>query len=329
MIPRALGHFITMAAFVLVVLSAWTVGRPAVAADLTVERSDRGAEVRIDGELFAGYLTHSGHLPAVWPIIGPTGKPMTRSWPCGPKVAGEPDDHPHHHSLWFTHGDVNGIDFWTDPRRTRQDVQIKHRDFVTAESLGSTAKIVTQNDWIANGKKVCEDERTLVFGAEPDVRWIDFTVTITASEEDVAFGNTKEGSFGVRTNGPLTVDSKKGARLVNNREQANGDSWGKFANWIDDYGPVDGEQVGIAILSHPNNFRHPTRWHIRTYGLLAANPFGERDFPNDDASFGKQGTFTLPKGDQLTLRYRVLFHRGGPEEADIAEAYERFASDAD
>ena len=27
-------------------------------------------------------------------------------------VPGEAHDHPHHRGLWFTHGDVNGYDFW-------------------------------------------------------------------------------------------------------------------------------------------------------------------------------------------------------------------------
>ena len=53
-------------------------------AEVTVERSEGGAVVKIDGQVFAEYLTHVGHQPAVWPIIGPTGKPMTRQFPMGP-----------------------------------------------------------------------------------------------------------------------------------------------------------------------------------------------------------------------------------------------------
>ena len=37
---------------------------------------------------------------------------MTRNYPMKPGVAGEAEDHPHHRSLWFTHGDVNGVSFW-------------------------------------------------------------------------------------------------------------------------------------------------------------------------------------------------------------------------
>jgi hypothetical protein len=292
------------------------------AADVTVEPSNRGAVVKVDGKPFAEYLTRSGHQPAVWPVIGPTGKAMTRSYPVGPTLDGELTDHPHHHSLWFTHGNVNGRDFWTNHEESHQDSEIKHREFVTIES-GETGKIVTRNDWLSEGKKVCEDERTLLFGEDGFGRYIDFRVSVIASEGDLTFGETKEGSFGVRVSGPLTVDAKQGAHILNSRGQVDENAWGMFANWIDDYGPVDGEVVGIALFSHPDNFRHPTRWHARTYGLLAANPFGDGEFALDDSQ-PKQSALTIPKGDKLDLHYRVLLHSGDPQAANVQGAFAKF-----
>lgn len=291
-------------------------------AEVTVEASEPGAVVKVDGKPFAEYRTRAGHQPAVWPIIGPTGKAMTRSYPDGPLLEGETNDHPHHHSLWFTHGAVNGRDFWTEDKPTAVNSEIKHREFVKLES-GDIGRIVTRNDWISDGAKVLEDERTLVFGEDEFGRYIDFAVTLNATEGDVTFGETKEGSFGVRANAPLTVDSKQGAHLVNSHGHKDGAAWGMFADWIDDYGPVEGETLGIALFSHPSNYRHPTRWHARTYGLLAANPFGEGEFPKD-ASQPKQGPKKLAKGETLPLRYRVLFHSGDPKEAGVQKAYEKF-----
>ena len=121
--------------------------RPSLAhAEVTVERSEHGAVVKIDRELFAEYLMHVGHQPAVWPIIGPTSKPMTRQYPMGPLLPDEKDDHSHHVSLWFAHGNVNGIDFWTDRAKAsaHKDNQIAHREFVTVEPVGGQAKIVTR-----------------------------------------------------------------------------------------------------------------------------------------------------------------------------------------
>ncbi|HEY2415508.1 MAG TPA: PmoA family protein, partial [Pirellulaceae bacterium] len=281
----------------------------------------------IDGQLFAEYLTHVGHQPAVWPIIGPTGKPMTRQFPMGPLLPDEKDDHLHHVSLWFAHGNVNGLDFWTDRAKAaaHKDNQIAHREFVTVDPSDGQAKIVTRNDWISEGQKICEDERTLFFGGNSQTRWIDFSIKVKASEGDVTLGETKEGTFGVRVSGPLTVDAKQGAAIVSSRGQHDAEAWGMFADWVDDYGPVDGETIGIALFNHPSNFRNPTRWHARTYGLLAANPFGDSEFPKD-AVAPKQDAVTIAKGDELALRYRVLLHRGDAEAAGIAEAYKAFAA---
>jgi hypothetical protein len=96
------------------------------------------------------------------------------------------------------------------------------------------------------------------------------------------------------------------------------------AKWVDYTGPVDGETVGIAILSHPKSFRPNTRWHVRGYGLFAANPFGHKDFPKPELS--KQGETTIPKGDELTLHYRVLLHRGETNKEELEKAYKEFAA---
>lgn len=299
----------------------------AAAAELTVERTDGGAVVRIDGELFAEYLTAYKHQPAIWPIIGPTGKPITRSFPLGPLLDTEKDDHPHHHSLWFAHEDVNGHNFWLEPKKNLPPETanvIKHVDFLSTESNGRQAKIVTHNHWLAGKDSlICEDQRTIVFGADEVSRWIDFTIKISATNGAVTFGDIKDGTFSTRVAGSLKADSS--GTLVNSFGQKNVEAWGMPAAWIDNYGTLAGETVGLAMFSHPSNFQHPCRWHARTYGLLCANPFGDRQFPQADI---KQSGYTIEAGDSLTLRYRVLLHKGDTKQAQVAKAYQVFSADA-
>lgn len=279
-------------------------------AEVTAERSASGVVVKLDGKPFAEYVTRSGGKPIVWPIFGPTGKPMTRAYPMTAKGADEKDDHRHHRSLWFTHGNVNGVDFWLEGGRKGK---IEHREFVKVEG-GESATIVARNDWLApDGKKVCKDERTLVFGGDADARWIDFTITLIASEGPVTFGDTKEGGFGVRVAGTMKVDAKKGGRIVSSEGETDQAAWSKQAAWVDYHGPLDGETLGIAIFNHPSSFRYPTHWHVRTYGLFAANTF----------AFG-QGTCKIEKDKSLTLRYRVFLHRGDEKQGKVAETYERY-----
>ena len=297
------------------------------AAEITAERSPHGVIVQIDGQPFTEYLTQSGTKPVLWPIIGPTGKPMTRPWP----IEGKPQlskDHPHHRSLWFSHGSVNGIDFWTEPPLNKKRTgpaktgSIVHRDFTKIKS-GPVAEIVATDDWLSpQGKKVCEDVRGLVFGTEGGTRWIDYTITIRASEGPVKFGDTKEGAFGLRVPDSIRVDSKKGGQIVNSRGQTDGDAWGKPAEWVDYHGPLDGQTVGIAILNHPGSFRYPARWHVRTYGLFAANPFADHEFDGDTSH---PVSYTLPQGKELVLRYRILLHRGDEKQGRVAEAFAEYA----
>jgi hypothetical protein len=285
-----------------------------------METDKEGVTVKLDGQLFTRYLIKSGAKPILWPVIGPTGKEMTRGYPMRDAAPTEKQDHVHQRSLWFTHGDVDGVDFWGE---LKNHGEIVHREFVKVEG-GERGLIVTRNDWIGpDGKRHCQDERTLAFGAGPDARWIDFDAVVTASDGQVTFGDTKEGSFGVRVAGSMRVDLGQGGKIVNSDGLTDKDAWGKRAAWVDYSGPVDGEILGIAILNHPSSFRYPTYWHVRTYGLFTANPFGLSDFLG---SKEVNGAHTLQPGQSFSLRHRVLLHKGGVKEGRVAEAYAEYAA---
>ena len=294
----------------------------ASAAEVTTEKTDRGVVVKVDGKLFTEYLIRSGAKPILWPVIGPTGARMSRNYPMQTeKVQGEKQDHIHHRSLWLTHGDVNGIDFWSEGSGHGN---IVHREFVKVSGGGDVATIVTRNDWMSpSGKRVLEDLRQLRFGADAGRRWIDFDATLHAIDGPVTFGDTKEGSFGIRVAGTMKVDLGRG-EIVNSKGQIDKDAWGQSACWIDYHGPVDGQLVGVAILNHPQSFRYPTYWHVRTYGLFAANPFGLHDFLHRDSPIGK---YTLPPGKSLSLFYRVILHEGDEKTAKIAKAFAAYAKE--
>lgn len=183
---------------------------------------------------------------------------------------------------------------------------------------GQIGEIVTANDWVSqDGEVICSDKRTLRFGGTDEARWIDFDLTITAGEKPVKFGDTKEGCMGIRVAGTMRVDAGRGGTIVNSEGQTDRDAWGKQAPWVDYVGPVGDETVGVAIFNHPTSFRYPTYWHVRTYGLFAANPFGLGYFKGR----GNDGSHTIPAGESITLRYRFYFHKGDTESSKVAEAF--------
>jgi hypothetical protein len=111
--------------------------------------------------------------------------------------------------------------------------------------------------------------------------------------------------------------------IVNSEGVRDGATWGKRAKWVDYYGPADGKQVGMAIFDHPSNPRHPTWWHVRDYGLFAANPFGVHDFEKKPAG---EGDMKVPAGQSVTWRYRFYLHEGDEKAGKVAEAYEAYAA---
>ncbi len=289
------------------------------AATFEVKQNESSVDVLVDGQLFTTYHVKSGNKPILYPILGPTGKPMTRSYPMNAAGEAERADHPHQRSLWFTHGDVNGTSFWDEGARSGT---IQHREFLRVEG-GTEATIVTTNDWVDDdGETICSDIRTLGFGADENRRWIDFDVTVMAGDKPVVFGDTKEGSFGIRVAGTMKVEAENGGHIVNNKGDVDKDAWGKQASWVDYHGPVGGELLGIAILNHPTSFRFPTYWHVRTYGLFAANVFGIHNFENNNE---KDGSYTLEPGTSFTFRYRVLLHKGDEQEGQVAQAFVEYA----
>ncbi|MDR1491421.1 MAG: PmoA family protein [Planctomycetaceae bacterium] len=290
--------------------------------NLELTKTDFGYRATIDGKLFTEYRTGFNGAPIIWPIIGPNEKPMTRAYPMDENVQGEKKDHPHHRSLWFTHDRVNGNRHWMkDP--------IVHQEFLKAECDGKTATLVTKNHWLdpKNNAIICSDIRTIVFSVIDDTRCIDFDLKLTAEQENVTIGDTKEGTFGIRVPTSMDGDAKKtnpklGGTIVNAQGDKDDAAWGKRSDWVDYSGTVDGKTAGITVFNHPKSFRYPTWWHVRTYGLFAANPFGIKDF---EPSLKQNGTVVLKKGESLSFYYRVILHKGDAASLDLNKLYKNYS----
>jgi hypothetical protein len=303
------------------------------AGKLSFSEEADGITLNIDGQLFIRYLVKSGNRPVLWPVIGPTGDPMTRAYPVGPGPAEEAQDHIHHRSIWVGYEGVNDLDFWQEPEpgveRHYPNGEQRHRDFVRTECDGETATIVTKNDWLdPEGQKVCEDERTWTFGTDGDQRWLDCRLIFTASEGDVRLADSKEGFFAVRVADSMNVDHKQGGKIITSRGLTDDAAWAQPAEWVDYQGPVAGENVGIAIFAQPESLNYPAPWLVRTYGLFAGNPLGQLGFTDDAPEVRDRPLrMTLSKGDSLVVHYRVVLHRGDEKEAKLAEKYAEYIAE--
>ena len=274
-------------------------------------------EVKIGGEFFTNYNYAAKFTrPFCLPIVGPYGDTITRHYPID-DVEGEARDHHHHKSLWVAWGEVNGADHWSESGSHSKQV---HQEFMTLESGPAFGRITALNHWLdINEKKLLEEVRTLTFYNVPQAgRILDQTVEFTASEVALFFGDTKEGGIcSIRV--ATSMDAKEHGTIVNSYGGVNeAETWGKRAEWCDYFGPVKGNTVGITVFDTPTNFRYPTYWHVRNYGLMTANPFGLSYFHDDKAA---DGSHRIGHHDVLSFTHRVYFHAGDTWEAQVADKF--------
>lgn len=235
---------------------------------------------------------------------------------------------PHQRPMYFGHGDIDGIDFWGEAvfPQYSDDTVFGRAVFKKLEEMQSGAEsgALKADFELADprGRVIADETESFVFGGGQDTRWIDCEITLVANHgSDVVMGDSKEGTFAIRLANEL--NSPPGHMVNSSGAEGEKEIWGKPADWVDFDGTVVGEELGIAVFDSPKSFRHPTTWHARGYGLLAANPFGWREFYKDPA---KDGSWTIQEGKTLTFRYRVFIHHGDYKQAKVAEAYKEYAA---
>lgn len=270
---------------------------------------------------FTSFHENSEATPYLYPLLAPGQVPVTRGFPMDPHP-GEPNDHPHHKSVWVAHGDVDRIDFWTDKGK----VELLECKIDTTRERG---QLVVRTALMRDDKRFCDLDLIWTLAGNDSFRWIDAQVTFTAKESAVRLGDTKEGFFALRLNPDLQLvaNSKLGVEKVfgnafNSEGKTGGDVWGKQSKWVCYQGPVDGTEVSMVMMDHPENLRHPTTWHARDYGLVAANPFGLHDFLGRPMG---EGEVLVQPESPLVLRYRILLASGLIEAPTIEVWFADFA----
>ncbi|MFB0987333.1 MAG: PmoA family protein [Phycisphaerales bacterium] len=260
-------------------------------------RAPRQFDVRAGDELFGTVrLGSRDRTPAIFPLNAPGGRLVVRAFPFE-RRDGESVDHPHHRGLWFAHGDVDGHDFWHD-----ETCRVVVRKTVVD---GGTIRFTA--DWLADGRHLAVESRSMRFTATPSQRRIEVDIELKPVAEAMTLGDTKEGAFAVRLAPTLRVQGPQAlGRLENAEGLIDGDCGGRRSKSIVAEGPIDGRLVRVEVVDADQNPQHPTWWHARQYGLLAANPFGRRAFEGQ----GESGAVTVTRNSPLRLRYAVNLATG-------------------
>lgn len=304
------------------------------AAPVQLKRTGNQIDVLIDRQIFTTYhFSDTVAKPYMMPLRSAAGLVLTRSFPVGNSVTradqSTPSFEPHQRGLYFAHGDIDGLNFWAEqafakyyPGHSRQ--AYGRMSLVDVDNVSSGPEIGTIrarfNLLAPSGRVIAEERQSFQFHGTRQARVIDCEFVVSANHGPVTFGDTKEGTFAVRLGPELSAPHD---HMINSTG-AHGEPliWGKRADWVAYSGTVAGKPVTIVVFESPKSFRHPTTWHARAYGLLAANPFGVREFTKDAK---QDGSWTVPEGESLIFEYRVLIYDGQLSPAQLHDMYQKYS----
>ncbi len=246
--------------------------------------------------------------PFLCPLLGPDGLWLTR--------IGHPHDpagHSHHNSVWISHQNVDGVDFWID-----QGGRIVQQRIEAFSDAPDRASMLVTNAWNDPQGKTCLLEHRRI-----EVRPIDSQQWLLLldlqlqppSDRPVTLGQTPFGVLGVRMAKTIGV-ADGGGRILNSEGQLDeAQVFRKPARWVDYSGPLtDRLRGGITLMDHPGNPGHPTPFHVRNDGWMGP-------------SLTLRGPITIEPGKPLRLRYALWAHGGVPTRAQSDAQWQSFAKE--
>ena len=248
-----------------------------------------------------GKYTRAGY---VHPLYGLDGRVLTHDFP---------DDHLHHrgifwawHQLWV--GDEKAGDPWLTKDFLKEVESVRFLDgplFSVLEATALWTSPLQRDDTGELVPLVRERVRIQVFLSTEDSQVIDFQIRFRALVDGIRIGGSENprgySGFTVR------VHASQDGRIHDQSGIQIGDRVGESSPWADYSGSfgLGGMISGVGMLTHPSYPEFPPRWLLRHYGM-------------QNVAFPGRHPVDLPRGQPLDLRHRLVIHRGGFEEAEIA-----------
>ena len=254
----------------------------------------------VDGqERLRWHAANDAPRPFFFPLIGPSGFPLTRMGHPGAP------NHDHHRSIWFAHFKVLGIDFWSD----NTDAVIRQLEWLAYEDGDQEGRMAVKLGWFDGHDPAPLLTQQLVVGVQPAESGellIELQATLTPVAETLELEQTNFGLLAVRVARSISAAFGQGVLTGANGKQTEARLFGQRSPWIDYSGPVENEMTdrptveGITYFDHASNPGFPSKWHVRDDGWMGASIC--RDEP-----------VLLRRERPVTWRYLLHAHRGDIE----------------
>jgi hypothetical protein len=266
--------------------------------------------------LFAGKeiaVHHSGEAldkSYIHPLWTPDGRIITYD---------SPADHVHHRGLCVGWADVSGVDFWAEvwAPKGRRGKMVTRKLLSDVLPTGG-ARITELNDWQReDGTTLVREARTWVFlPPRGNLQLVDVDIVLTAVAPEVVFGSDpgKPREYHGLT---LRMGPFEQPRFFNSEGNVGDEQChGKPAKWCALSGIQNGQPVTAALLDHPANDSHPTKFFVLGRGM---------QFISSSPNFSKPKV--LKSGENWRLRYRVVAAGAPPDgqQWDLQSLWTEFA----
>jgi hypothetical protein len=293
---------------------------------IEVHRSGHTLKISQDGQPVLEYQAEPGAFPReniseryrrggyLHPIFTPSGRVVTDDFPA---------NHTHHHGVWspWTHTEFEGRhpDFWNmgEGKGRVEFVEVAgswsgpvhggfHARHRFVDLTGAQPWPVLNESW---------EVRVYQVGpAANPYRMFDWTSTQTcAGNRPLILLEYLYGGLGFRGNGAWNGPGNESI-LTSSGETDRVKANMTRARWIHISGLVDGRVSGIAILSHPDNFRAPQPMRVHP-----SEPFF-------CFAPSQMGDFRIEPGHPYIARYRFIVADGPPDRTELDRLWNDYAT---
>ena len=220
-----------------------------------------------------------------------------------------PDDHLHHHGLFWTWPVVRtrGLSTSTwEPKAPRLRQHFVR--WLKQEVEGRAALLSVENSWMLDGKEIVAKEVVAlrVHSANNQGRAIDLELTIEAVGGPLELQGTLDQNKGYGGLCFRGAPMFTGAVMTTDEGPLKEDAVHMPFQWAD----LSTRELGVAVFVSSDHPGFPTRWMIRNSyaGLI-------------NVSWPGLTSVVFKPGEPAILRYRIYVHRGDAAAGEVKDAY--------